>query len=137
MMLDRGYSREFSDLITKNLNTDFTATRMIGYLSHYSCLPEGEVVDGMLAILSDRDRIMRKKEAEVTVSFVDMACIRGQYGDLLLILSRRGLWEKGYPIGYPFLSKRETGIEPATPSLARRCSTAEPLAQTYCVPSNK
>ena len=24
--------------------------------------------------------------------------------------------------------KRETGIEPATPSLARRCSTAEPLA---------
>ncbi len=25
-------------------------------------------------------------------------------------------------------SERETGIEPATPSLARRCSTAEPLA---------
>ena len=64
MMLDRGYSREFSDLITKNLNTDFTATRMIGYLSHYSSLPEGEVVDEMLAILSDRDRIMRKTEAE-------------------------------------------------------------------------
>jgi len=64
MMLERGYSREFSDLITKNLNTDFTATRMIGYLSHYSNLPEGEVVDEMLAILSDRDRIMRKKEAE-------------------------------------------------------------------------
>ena len=27
-------------------------------------------------------------------------------------------------------SERETGIEPATPSLARRCSTAEPLAHT-------
>ena len=27
-----------------------------------------------------------------------------------------------------FTYKRETGIEPATPSLARRCSTAEPLA---------
>ena len=26
--------------------------------------------------------------------------------------------------------ERETGIEPATPSLARRCSTTEPLAQT-------
>ena len=64
MMLERGYSREFSDLITKNLNTDFTATRMIGYLALYSSLPEGEVVDEMLAILSDRDRIMRKKEAE-------------------------------------------------------------------------
>lgn len=64
IMLERGYTREFSDLITKNLNTDFTATRMIGYLSHYSDLPEGEVVDEMLSILSDRDRIMRKIEAE-------------------------------------------------------------------------
>ena len=37
---------------------------MIGYLSHYSYLPEVEVVDEMLAILSDRNAIMRKKEAE-------------------------------------------------------------------------
>ena len=29
-----------------------------------------------------------------------------------------------------FYLERETGIEPATPSLARRCSTTEPLAQT-------
>ena len=29
--------------------------------------------------------------------------------------------------------ERETGIEPATPSLARRCSTTEPLAQTRYV----
>ena len=27
--------------------------------------------------------------------------------------------------------ERETGIEPATPSLARRCSTAEPLAHNW------
>ena len=32
------------------------------------------------------------------------------------------------PIWYRSFFKRETGIEPATPSLARRCSTAEPLA---------
>ena len=64
IMLDRGYPEPFCDLITKNLNTDFTATRMIGYLSHYSQLPEGEIVDEMLAILSDRNAIMRKKEAE-------------------------------------------------------------------------
>ena len=39
--------------------------------------------------------------------------------------------KKGYPDGYPFFYlERETGIEPATPSLARRCSTTEPLAQT-------
>jgi hypothetical protein len=30
--------------------------------------------------------------------------------------------------GFIFSIERETGIEPATPSLARRCSTTEPLA---------
>ncbi|MCD8131834.1 MAG: hypothetical protein LUE16_11275 [Lachnospiraceae bacterium] len=64
MMLDRGYQERFCNLITQNLNTDFTAQRMIYYLSHYSELPEGEIVDEMLAILSDRNRIMQKKELE-------------------------------------------------------------------------
>ena len=64
MMIDRGYPEPLCDLVTRNLNTDFTATRMIGYLSHYSYLPEGEVVDEMLAILSDRDAIIKKKQAE-------------------------------------------------------------------------
>ena len=64
MMLDRGYPENLCDLVTRNLNTDYTAMRMIGYLSHYSNLPDVEVVDEMLAILSDRNAIMRKKEAE-------------------------------------------------------------------------
>ena len=64
IMLERGYPEPLCNLVTRNLNTDFTATRMIGYLSHYSYLPEGEVVDEKLAILSDRNAIMRKKEAE-------------------------------------------------------------------------
>jgi len=64
ILLERGYPKEFCDLITKNLNTDFTAKRMIGYLSHYSNLPEVEIVDEMLAILSDRIAIMRKKEMD-------------------------------------------------------------------------
>lgn len=64
ILLKRGYPEEFCDLVTKNLNTDFTAKRMIGYLSHYSNLPEVEIVDEMLAILSDRNAIMRKKEME-------------------------------------------------------------------------
>ena len=66
MMLERGYSENLCDLVTRNLNTDYTATRMIGYLSHYSYLPEVEVVDEMLAILSDRNAIMQKKELERT-----------------------------------------------------------------------
>lgn len=64
MMLERGYPEELCDLVSQNLNTDFTASRMIGYLSHYSSLPDVEVVDEMLAILSDRNAIMKKKEAE-------------------------------------------------------------------------
>lgn len=64
MMLERGYPQNLCDLVTRNLNTDYTATRMIGYLSHYSYLPEVEIVDEMLAILSDRYAIIQKKEAE-------------------------------------------------------------------------
>ena len=63
-MLNRGYPENLCDLVTKNLNTDFTASRMIGYLSHYSHLPDVEVVDEMIAILSDRNAIMKKKESE-------------------------------------------------------------------------
>lgn len=64
MMLDRGYPVEFCEVITQNLNTDFTAGRMIGYLSHYQTLPMEEIVDEMLVILTDRNRIMQKKELE-------------------------------------------------------------------------
>ncbi len=64
MLMARGYPESFCDLVTKNLNTDFTANRMIGYLYHYSDLPPEEIADEMLAILSDRSRIMQKKEME-------------------------------------------------------------------------
>lgn len=64
MLLKRGYPEEFCDQITKNLNTDWTAQRMIGHLSHYDKLPLEEIVDEMLAILSDRNRIMMKHDLE-------------------------------------------------------------------------
>lgn len=64
MMLKRGYPEPFCDLVTKNLNTDFTAKRMIGYLAYYDYLPPEEIADEMLAILSDRKRIMDKMETE-------------------------------------------------------------------------
>lgn len=64
MLISRGYPESFCDLVTKNLNTDFTASRMIGYLYHYSDLPPEEIADEMLSILSDRNRIMQKKELE-------------------------------------------------------------------------
>ena len=64
IMLKRGYPEAFCDQVSKNLNTDWTAGRMIGYLSHYNKLPMEEIVDEMLSILSDRNRIMQKKDLE-------------------------------------------------------------------------
>ena len=64
MLLERGYDKGLCDVITRNLNTDFTAARMIGYLCQYSHLREGEVVDEMLSILSDRNALIKKKETE-------------------------------------------------------------------------
>ena len=64
IMVKRGYPENLCELVTRNLNTDFTVSRMIGYLSHYSYLPEVEVVDEMLAILSDRNEFIEKKESE-------------------------------------------------------------------------
>ena len=64
LMLQRGYPEQFCNEVTKNLNTDFTAKRMIGYILHYQKLPLEEIADEMLAILSDRNRIMQKKELE-------------------------------------------------------------------------
>ena len=62
----RGYPEVFCEQITLNLNTDWTAQRMIGYLSHYKKLQMEDVADEMLAILSDRNRIMKKKQMEET-----------------------------------------------------------------------
>ena len=52
LMLERGYPEEFCDIITKNLNTDFTAQRMIGYLYHYDHPPVEEIADEMISVRS-------------------------------------------------------------------------------------
>lgn len=65
-MVKRGYPESFSDVVTMNLNTDWTARRMMGYLRQYDILPLEEVADEMLAILSDRNRIMQKHDLEET-----------------------------------------------------------------------
>lgn len=62
LMKKKGYPPEFCDAITYELNTDFTAKRMLGYLKHYQKLPMEEVVDEMIAILSDRESYIQKKQ---------------------------------------------------------------------------
>ena len=64
-LLDRGYPKEFcSEIAFKNMNTDYTANRMLGYLYRVSDPRIEDLVDEMLAILSDRDAIIQKKEME-------------------------------------------------------------------------
>ena len=46
------------------MNTDYTATRMLGYLYRVSDPRIEDLVDEMLAILSDRDAIIQKIEME-------------------------------------------------------------------------
>ena len=65
VVLDRGYPKEFcAEIAYKNMNTDYTATRMLGYLYRVSDPRIEDLVDEMLAILSDRDAIIQKKEME-------------------------------------------------------------------------
>ena len=60
LMLRKGYPEDFSALIAGEMRTEFTASRMIGYINKTDRLPLEEVADEMFAILSDRDRITEK-----------------------------------------------------------------------------
>ena len=65
VLLDRGYPKEFcAEIAYRNMNTDYTATRMLGYLYRLSDPRIEDLVDEMLAILSDRNAIIQKKELE-------------------------------------------------------------------------
>lgn len=65
VLLDKGYPKKFcTEIVYKNMNTDYTATRMLGYLYRVSNLRIEDLVDEMLSILSDRDAIIQKKEME-------------------------------------------------------------------------
>ena len=65
VLLDRGYPKEFcAEIAYKNMNTDYTATRMLGYLYRVTNPRIEDLVDEMLGILSDRDAIIQKKEME-------------------------------------------------------------------------
>ena len=65
VLLSKGYPKEFcAEVAYKNMNTYYTATRMLGYLYRYTNPKIEDLVDEMLAILSDRNQIIEKKESE-------------------------------------------------------------------------
>lgn len=65
ILLSKGYPKKLCAGIAYNiLNTDYTATRMLGYLYRYTDSRIEDVIDEMIAILSDRQEIIKKKEME-------------------------------------------------------------------------
>jgi hypothetical protein len=63
LMLRRGYPEEFSRLICAEMNTDFTAERMMNYVSGPKKRLE-DVADEMVSIMDLRDRLVNKHITE-------------------------------------------------------------------------
>ena len=77
----KGYPEDFCrEIAYRQMNTDYTATRMLGYLYRISEPRPEDVVDEMLAILSDRNAIIQKKELEHAQTKINK-------------VYREGLWE--------------------------------------------
>ena len=72
VLLNRGYPKKFcAEIAYKNMNTDYTATRMLGYLYRISNPRIEDLIDEMLAILIDRNAIIQKKEVEQAQSVIN------------------------------------------------------------------
>ena len=72
ILLSKGYPKELcAEIAYKNMNTDYTATRMLGYLYRISNPRIEDLIDEMLAILSDRNAVIQKKEVEQAQSVIN------------------------------------------------------------------
>ena len=63
LMLRNGYPEEFSRLICLEMSTDFTAERMVSYVSGEKKRLE-DIADEMVAIKDLKDRLINKHIAE-------------------------------------------------------------------------
>lgn len=72
ILLSKGYPKKLcAEIAYKNMNTDYTATRMLGYLYRISNPRIEDLIDEMLAILSDRNAIIQKKKLEQAQSVIN------------------------------------------------------------------
>lgn len=72
LLLIKGYPKELCSEIAYNiLNTDYTAIRMLVYLYRYTEPRMEDVIDEMIAILSDREEFRKKKEMERTQAAIN------------------------------------------------------------------
>ena len=64
ILVRMGFSAELGEAIEANLRTEKSMNRMIGYLLSAQPRTEEDIVDEMLAIMSDRDTWIRNKEVK-------------------------------------------------------------------------
>lgn len=65
VLQEKEYPEEFCrEVAYKYMNTDYTAARMLAYLYRVTDPRLEDLVDEMLAILSDRQQMIQRKEAE-------------------------------------------------------------------------
>ena len=70
---DKGYPDELCrEIAYKHMNTDYTATRMLGYLYRVTSPRVDDVIDEMLAILSNHP-----EERAGTCPGYDQQCVQG------------------------------------------------------------
>ncbi len=71
LMVRKGYPEDFALIIAREMNTEFTGSRMYGYIARNELLRLEDVADEMLAIKSDRDRIRSKHISEQAQSAIN------------------------------------------------------------------
>ncbi|WP_270303676.1 hypothetical protein [Baileyella intestinalis] len=64
LMIRKGYPEEFTALICSEMNTEFTADKMISYIGAPTVHRLEDVADEMIAILDLRDRLRDKHMSE-------------------------------------------------------------------------
>lgn len=65
VLIEKGYPEEFcAQIACTYMNTDYTASRMLAYLHRAGHPRMEDIADEVLAVLSDREQWIRKKEME-------------------------------------------------------------------------
>ena len=91
ILLQKGFAESLCrEIAYKYMNTDYTATRMLGYLYRMTELKEEQLVDEMIAILEDRDRIIKKHEMEQAQAAINRIYDEGlEYISFAVCLARK------------------------------------------------
>ena len=84
LMVHKGYPEEFAGIISSEMNTEFTAERMISYIAAPGKRSLEDVADEMIAIKSFRDRLRDKhiaENAQAKINYIYRDFNEGNDGD--------------------------------------------------------